>query len=112
MNVCRVCSREFVYNRRAGHRIDRCNSCGVNNRRFRLKEKSVEYLGGKCSKCGYNRCIIALEFHHKDPSKKSFTISGKHCLSWQRIREELDKCVLLCANCHREEEFIAVSSNG
>ena len=53
--------------------------------------------------CGYDRCVEALEFHHLDSSRKDFGISGQgYTRSWRRIREELDKCVLLCANCHRE----------
>jgi hypothetical protein len=64
---------------------------------------SVEYKGGKCSSCGYNKCIAALEFHHLDPSKKDFSISSSgNTRSWNKVKEELDKCVLLCSNCHRE----------
>jgi hypothetical protein len=110
--IFKVCGREFVYGRRAGHRLEMCNSCGVNIRRFALKEKCVQYKGGKCSKCGYDRCIIALEFHHINPNAKEFTIAGRHCIKWSRIKEELDKCILLCANYHREEEFIVASANG
>ena len=85
-----------------GHGQKMCNSCVTNRRRFEKKKRAVEYLGGKCVDCGYDRYIEALEFDHIDPSKKDFTISGNHCVSWERIREELDKCELRCANCHRE----------
>lgn len=44
-----------------------------------------------------------MSFHHKTQSEKDFGISGKHCHSWERIKKELDKCILLCANCHMEE---------
>lgn len=67
-----------------------------------LKQKSVDYLGGKCKKCGYNRCIRSLQFHHRDPSQKDFTISKHKCLNWIDTKKELDKCDLLCANCHGE----------
>ncbi|MEI7999365.1 MAG: hypothetical protein WCH62_07675 [Candidatus Omnitrophota bacterium] len=61
-------------------------------------------MGGKCSACGYHKCDDALEFHHLDRSKKDFGISSKgYARSWQKVKEELDKCLLLCANCHREE---------
>lgn len=64
---------------------------------------AIEYKGGKCKLCGYDRCIEALEFHHIDPSKKDFSISSRgHARSWKRVKEELDKCIMLCANCHRE----------
>lgn len=112
MTVCKTCGREYEYSRSAGHRKTVCNSCKANIRRFKLKQKCVAYKGGKCSKCGYDRCITALEFHHIDPTIKEFGIGGKHCFKWSRIKEELDKCILLCANCHREEEFSVASSNG
>lgn len=72
--------------------------------RKRVKIKSIEYLGGKCYICGYSKCIEALHFHHLDPSQKMFNISGSS-YSWDRIRNELNKCILLCANCHAEVEY-------
>ena len=75
----------------------------VTNRRKKVKKKAVDYKGGKCEICGYNKCIEALEFHHKDPSKKDFSLGAKgHSRSWDRVKEEIEKCVLLCSNCHRE----------
>ena len=75
----------------------------VSKKRKALRKKAVEYKGGKCEICGYCKCAEALEFHHKDSSKKDFGISGKgYTRSWEKVKEELDKCVLLCANCHRE----------
>lgn len=60
-------------------------------------------MGGKCIRCGYNKYPEVLEFHHKYPSQKNFNISLKgHCRSWERVRKEIEKCSLLCANCHRE----------
>src|SRR5512142_1765341 len=69
-------------------------------RRRQLKERAVEYLGGKCQCCGYDRCLSALEFHHADPSQKEFQVSSK--MAWDVVRIELDKCFLLCRNCHSE----------
>ena len=66
-----------------------------------LKAKAVEYKGGKCFECGYSKCLAALVFHHTDPKQKDFGISGK-CRTWEKIRPELDKCQLLCHNCHNE----------
>ena len=69
--------------------------------RNRVKTTLVEYKGGKCQCCGYNRCIRALEFHHLDPSQKDFTISGKS-KSFETLKKEADKCILVCSNCHKE----------
>jgi hypothetical protein len=64
---------------------------------------SVAYKGNKCQCCGYDRCLDALDFHHFDFTQKDFGISAKgYTRSWDKIKEELDKCVLVCANCHRE----------
>jgi len=75
----------------------------VHKRRKKIRLMAVEYKGGKCSLCGYNKCIDALEFHHADSSGKDVGISDKgYTRSWSKVKEELDKCVLVCANCHRE----------
>lgn len=84
-------------------RCKKCRQDAVTKRRRKLKVDAIAYLGGKCSICGYDRCIAALEFHHKDPAQKDFAISGGGVTrSWNKIKEELDKCILLCSNCHRE----------
>lgn len=81
----------------------RCRQDKVNRRRRKLKVMAVEYKGGKCEKCGYNRCIGALEFHHIDPTQKDFAISTTGSTrAWSKIQTELDKCILVCSNCHRE----------
>jgi len=76
-------------------------SNGVVSWRKRKKIELVEYKGGKCEKCGYNKCVKALTFHHLDPNEKDFTISGK---SWSvdKLKKEVDKCILVCSNCHIE----------
>lgn len=75
----------------------------VSRRRRRLKEMAIELKGSKCHFCGYNRCAGALEFHHVDENTKNFDLSTKGLTrSWNKIKEELAKCVLVCANCHRE----------
>ena len=68
-----------------------------------MKRRAIEFLGGKCIKCGYDRCDRALGFHHRDPSKKDFQIGSGAPKSWSRIVKELKKCDLLCANCHLEK---------
>jgi hypothetical protein len=69
--------------------------------RKRKKIELVDYKGGCCQLCGYDRCIEALEFHHNDPNEKDFTISGKSW-SFERLKVEADKCILVCSNCHKE----------
>ena len=72
-------------------------------RRKTIKARVVEYKGGKCILCGYKRSIEALDLQHTDSSKKQFGISGQGLTrSWKRVKAEADKCVLICANCHRE----------
>lgn len=67
-----------------------------------LKIQAVKLKGGKCENCGYNHYIGALEFHHLDPSEKEISFS-KSRRSFENLKAELEKCVLLCSNCHREE---------
>lgn len=86
-------------------RCTKCSSEAVQKRRETIKEWAVEYKGGRCCLCGYDKCIKALEFHHTDRSDKEFGISSKgYTRSWEKVKSELDKCILVCANCHREIE--------
>lgn len=73
----------------------------VKDSRIRKKLALVEYKGGQCERCGYSKCIHALEFHHLNPSEKDFNISSSS-KSVEELKKEADKCQLLCANCHRE----------
>lgn len=79
------------------------NKFHVKVKRKRLKLQAVEYKGGQCEVCGYKKCVEALEFHHLDPTVKDFSISRDgNTRSWDKVKEEIDKCILLCSNCHRE----------
>lgn len=102
--ICK-CNKEFKPTK-FGKGAAMCSNCVTNRRRFELKLRCVEYLGGKCQRCEYHKCFDSLDFHHIVPGTKKFAISGNHCLSWDNIREELDKCELLCANCHREHHSL------
>lgn len=62
----------------------------------------IEYKGGKCERCGYNKSMRALEFHHLDPSEKDFGISKQINRNIDDLKKEVDKCILLCSNCHAE----------
>ena len=96
----------------------RCRKClviSVKKRRDKIKKDAIQYKGGKCQNCGYDKCLGALEFHHLDPKEKDFSISQYgHTRSWEKLKTELDKCTLLCANCHREihEKIRLVGENG
>jgi hypothetical protein len=79
------------------------NIWSVSECRRKMKIRSIEYKGGRCSRCGYAKSYAALEFHHIDSTTKAFSLSTGNCRRWEVIKVELDKCVLLCANCHREE---------
>jgi len=79
----------------------RQKSLNVINWKKDKKIKLVEYKGGKCEKCGYDKCIRALDFHHIDPLQKDFDISS-NSYSFEKMKKEADKCILVCANCHRE----------
>lgn len=79
-----------------------CTNLQTMERQRRLKAEAIQYKGGKCIYCGYHKCSAALEFHHRDPQGKDFTISNCKCTSFEKIRCELDKCDLVCSNCHRE----------
>lgn len=81
----------------------------VDKYRKRKKQELIDLLGGKCSICGYNKCMAALEFHHIDPTKKDFTITTSINLNSSKVLEEVKKCNLLCANCHREVHYGTVT---
>lgn len=68
------------------------------------KLELIEYKGGKCEICGYNKNIAALEFHHIDSSTKCFNIDGRLLANkkMDELIEEVNKCMLLCSNCHKE----------
>lgn len=79
------------------------NIRSVKKRRRKLRQMAVDLLGGKCVVCGYCRDIKALDFHHLDENQKEFGLSDRGLTrSWEKIKVEALKCVLLCANCHRE----------
>lgn len=110
---CEICGKEFqiIDN---GWTRKYCYECSptvkdgytqaenITAKRRALKKMLIEYKGGKCQRCGYDTCMRALEFHHLDPSKKDFGISKQLNRNVQDLKNEVDKCILLCANCHAE----------
>jgi hypothetical protein len=78
------------------------NSAKVVRYRIRIKQRLIEYKGGKCQICEYNKSVPgAYHFHHRNANEKSFEINGS-TLGFEQLKKEVDKCDLLCANCHAE----------
>ncbi len=97
---------EFYKKRETNSASSYCKTCTTQQtieRQKKFKQLSLEYKGGKCVICDYDRCQSALEFHHLNPKEKDFSISqGRLTTFNDKIKKELDKCILVCANCHRE----------
>jgi hypothetical protein len=74
----------------------------VKDSRKRRKEDIVYVMGGCCQICGYNRAITALDLHHLNPEDKEFGIGAILNKDWELMNSEIQKCILVCANCHRE----------
>ncbi len=110
IKICPKCGKKFRIKTSAyGRRY--CYDCipeyehRLNGNEIRkiIKRWAVEYKGGKCQCCGYNTCIEALEFHHLNPEEKDFILSDRNLVTdWEQIKPEIDKCILVCSNCHKE----------
>ena len=111
--ICKICENEF--NTENSTRIYCYNCSGDSTRRDNetrkhqktvlrrsMKLQAIKLLGGKCSKCGYDRCVDALEFHHENPKEKDFKIGSGNTISWDEYKHEALKCILVCSNCHKE----------
>jgi hypothetical protein len=94
----------YKSNRSYRWRCKRCVGEAVTRRHRKVRRILVEEAGGRCVVCGYDRSIVNLHFHHRDPTTKSFGIAAGHGKSLAAYREEAQKCVLVCANCHGEIE--------
>src|SRR5262249_2255796 len=90
----RVCKNHYSYGFYASQK----------SRGLRRKQQLVRMLAGRCAVCGYDRCLSALSFHHKDPTQKRFPLDMRHLTNrkWEAILIEARKCTLLCLNCHAE----------
>lgn len=120
--VCPKCSttktfEEFYTKRNTAGASGYCKICTNLNtveRQRKFKINCVKYKGGECVYCTYNKCLSALEFHHLESNEKEFTISQLRLTKFEdKVKKELDKCILVCANCHREiHEGIIVVPKG
>ena len=104
--VCGVHGKASFGRRSDGYyRCLKCRGAAVVKRRRAVKRILVEEAGGACQICGYDRFPAALQFHHLDPSQKSFSLSHRGVtIALDAARAEAGKCVLLCSNCHMEVE--------
>lgn len=112
MKKCNICNvikskSEFYLSRdRKGRQIvgSRCKPCRKiqeTKKRYRTKQQCIDYKGGSCKKCGFDKHPSALEFHHLEPKEKDFDISRLGNRNFSQLKSELDKCLLVCSNCHR-----------
>lgn len=91
--------------KRLKHRCRKCHSRETIERFREYKKLAVAYKGGKCVRCGYDKCVAALDFHHTDPSEKDPRWRLMRNWKFDRIKDELDKCILVCSNCHDEIHY-------
>ena len=104
LHKCSICG-ETNPNKFNGLSNSTCSLCSSRNhtkRNIDKRLKAKKDKGGKCFICGYDKFIGALEFHHINPNTKEHSLVHTFKLSDTKIKEELDKCVLLCSNCHKE----------
>ena len=119
LKKCKICQKEFVTKDNGYTRVY-CYECSpsyehgnmkgrasaITSIRHAIKTELVRYKGGKCQKCGYHTSLNALQFHHIDASTKDFDLASQYNgghLNMKLLYSEVDKCDLLCANCHAEE---------
>lgn len=100
LHTCQFCGKEYTGGH--GKRKDRCDNCTTQVRRNQMKRRIIEYLGGACAMCGYNKCQAVLYCHHTNGQEKEFRVSSRQTAKWETLASELDKCILLCANCQSE----------
>ena len=77
----------------------------VKSKRVKTRQKFINNYKIKlgCAKCGYNKHPAALDFSHRNPKEKQFNISAGRFYSMEKLTKEIEKCDILCANCHREK---------
>lgn len=114
MKTCEICgksfeimdngwTRKYCYECSPHEDENMSHAQAVTIKRRAIKKMLIEYKGGKCEHCGYDKCMRALEFHHLNPNEKDFGLSRCLSKSISSLKKEVDKCILLCSNCHAEE---------
>ena len=112
-NKCLICNA-ILTGRQTKFCSTKCKLSSTNNkhqnyiaqqrRGYKRKVRLLDMKGGCCQICGYNKNHSALCFHHINPAIKSFQLDIRRCSnsSWNNLVKEVDKCQLLCLNCHSE----------
>ena len=102
--LCKECGKPKKFTGTGKNAAWRCRVCSEKKstkKKFIVKSRIVEELGGCCNRCGYSKYQSAMEFHHIDKDAKDFTISDKRrVVLTEQVVMELDKCILVCSNCH------------
>lgn len=91
-----------------GNKKTRCRLCHNEDNKKRQrsnKDLAVKFLGGKCIYCEYSKSNAALDVHHLDPEQKATDFNMWRSWGKQKLLDELQKCILLCKNCHMEEHY-------
>jgi hypothetical protein len=111
MKICSECKQAKSLDlfspdrRRFDNKQARCRPCCYSlkkDKRVENKQKAVQYKGGKCSRCSLVfECLDVYDFHHRDPEQKEDSLNRLMNSNWDKIVPELDKCDLLCSNCHK-----------
>lgn len=99
---CDNCFKKYLHKIRTTNKYREARNKTRKIKLLDRKRKMVDYLGSKCIKCGYNKCLSALTFHHRNPKAKEYVLGYIKDNNWQKIKKELDKCDLVCFNCHME----------
>ncbi len=106
------CSKGTIYYHCAPDAKTKNVRTRLKNCKDRLAKLKVD-RGGQCERCGYNRCLAALDFHHTDPSTKDRTYDCIGAMirtcSFAKAEAETKKCELICSNCHREHHYLVAS---
>ena len=114
MKICEICgnsfeiidkgwTRKYCYNCSPHEDENMSHTQAITIKRRAIQKMLIDYKGGKCERCGYDKCMRALEFHHLNPNEKDFGLSRCLTKSIPALKAEVDKCILLCSNCHAEE---------
>lgn len=114
MKTCKECKRELPkdldhfysngFTKLGNQKFkSRCKECHESMERDRFQDRITRFYGKyECQICGYNKCKAAIDFHHIEPSEKEYEVSNMKNYSEAILFAELEKCMIVCANCHRE----------
>ena len=88
-------------------KVTYCIGCMIEynkERELKIKIVLLTLRGGCCSVCGYNKNVFALDFHHRNPEEKEFNLAHISGIT-KAVLDEIEKCDILCSNCHREHHY-------